>query len=110
MAQLRQDYAEFVKRGAEILALGPDGPAAYQRFWQQENIPYIGLSDIGSKTADLYYQEVNLLKLGRMPAMFIVDLQGRIRYSHYGRSMADIPDNQEVLQELERIRAEDGTG
>jgi len=57
--------------------------------------------------ADLYRQQVNLLKLGRMPALMIVDRQGRVRYAHYGDSMADIPDNSLVLGLLDAINTKD---
>jgi peroxiredoxin Q/BCP len=48
-------------------------------------------------------QEFKILKLGRMPALIIVDKQGKIRYAYYGDNMHDIPSNQEVLGELARI-------
>lgn len=66
-------------------------------------MPFIGCADIKSKVADLYYQEVNLLKFGRMPALFVIDRTGLIRYSHYGDSMADIPPNAEVLNVLDAL-------
>lgn len=103
MAQLRQDYPEFVKRKAEILAIGPDGPNAFKRYWQTENLPFIGLADIKNRVADGYNQEVNWLKLGRMPALVVVDKQGLIRYRHYGSSMSDIPENEVILAIVDRI-------
>ncbi len=103
MAQLRQDYEKFTALGAEIITLGPDGPRAFKRYWEENDIPYIGLADIRSKVSDQYYQEVNLLKLGRMPAIFVIDLDGVIRYTHYGNSMSDIPENSEVLEEIKKI-------
>ncbi len=106
MAQLRQDYDEFSRIGAEIIALGPDGPRAYQRFWELENMPFVGVPDIKSRIADKYYQEVNLLKLGRMPAVFVIDKNGMIRYKHYASSMSDIPDNNEILKVIEEIGEE----
>ncbi|GIV66813.1 MAG: hypothetical protein KatS3mg047_1206 [Bellilinea sp.] len=106
MAQLRQDYEEFRRRGAEIIALGPDGPRAYKRFWEEENMPFIGIPDIKSKIADRYYQEVNLFKMGRMPAVFVIDKDGIIRYKHYASSMSDIPENEEVLKVIDQINEE----
>lgn len=105
MAQLRQDYDQFVELGAEIITLGPDGPRAFKRYWEENEMPYIGCADIRSKVSDTFYQEVNLFKLGRMPAIFIIDLEGMIRYTHYGDSMADIPDNEVVLAEIRKIQA-----
>jgi peroxiredoxin len=106
MAQLRQDYPEFIKRKAEIVTVGPDGPNAFKRYWLNGDIPYIGLSDIGNRMADQFNQEVNLWKLGRMPAMFVLDREGVIRYQHYGESMSDIPENVEILKVLDGLSVE----
>ncbi len=106
MAQLRQDYAEFNRRGVEILVLGPDGPNAFKRYWEEEKMPFIGMADIRSQVADRYYQEVNLFKFGRMPALFVIDGQGLVRYSHYGDSMSDIPANRDVLAVIDQIMQE----
>jgi peroxiredoxin len=100
------DYEKFKQKNAEVIAIGPDGPNAFKHYWEQENIPFIGLADIKSKVADTYHQEVNLLKLGRMPAIFVIDLNGLIRYSHYGDSMADIPLNKDILNLLKKINNE----
>lgn len=69
-------------------------------------MPFIGLSDIKSRNAEKYYQEVNLIKLGRMPAVFIIDPEGIIRYVHYGHSMKDIPENSELVTFLQKLMEE----
>jgi peroxiredoxin len=106
MGQLRQDYQEFTRRGAEVIALGPDGPHAFQRFWEQHDMPFVGLADVKSRVADQYAQEVNLLKLGRMPALFVIDRSGRVRYVHYGEAMQDTAKNAEVLDILDQLNKE----
>jgi hypothetical protein len=53
--------------------------------------------------ADLYGQEWNLFKLGRVPALLVIDKKGRIRYQHYSSSMSDIPENELVLGLLDKI-------
>jgi peroxiredoxin Q/BCP len=53
--------------------------------------------------SDTFYQEVNLFKFGRMPAIFVIDAQGSVRYSHYGDSMSDIPANTEIFEVLDQI-------
>lgn len=103
---MREDYSEFVARGAEVLVVGPDGPRAFQRTWKDEAFPFPGLADPQNTVADLYRQEVNLLKLGRMPAVLVVDKAGQIRYQHYGESMSDIPLNQEILELLDQLNEE----
>lgn len=103
MAQLRQDYQKFVEREAEILVVGPEDRAAFTRYWEKEALPFIGLPDPNHEVADRYGQEVNLLKLGRMPALVVIDKHGLIRYQHYGHSMRDIPANQEILGLLDNL-------
>ncbi|MBI5824920.1 MAG: redoxin domain-containing protein [Chloroflexi bacterium] len=100
---MRDHYAEFTSRGAEIVAIGPDGAEAFKKYWAKENIPYIGLPDPSHAVARIYKQEVNLFKLGRMPLNCIVDVDGLIRYVHYGSSMADIPDNETFLGVIEKL-------
>jgi peroxiredoxin len=107
LAQLRQEYEQFTARGAEIIVLGPEGPNAFRRYWAENGMPFIGLADIKSKIAFQYHQEVNLLKLGRMPAVFVIDHDGAIRYSHYAQSMSDLPANQELFEVLDRIKQEE---
>jgi peroxiredoxin Q/BCP len=58
--------------------------------------------------ANQYKQEVNLLRMGRMPALLVIDKAGRIRYAHYGHSMSDIPDNREILDLLKTLNSERG--
>lgn len=105
MARLRDGYIEFTKRDAEILAVGPDSPENFIRYWQENKIPYPGLPDPTKQVSKLYKQEVNLFKLGRMPLNAIVDHAGFIRYIHYGYSMSDIPDNESLLQVIEELNA-----
>jgi peroxiredoxin len=100
---LRQDHALFEQRGAVVLVIGPDGPNAFRKYWEENELPFPGLADLRSRVADQYYQEVNLFKLGRMPALFIIDPQGQVRYAHYGDSMKDIPPNEEVLSILDSL-------
>ena len=100
---MTEDYAAFTAREAEILAVGPDNMEKFKAYWSENKIPYIGLPDPRHTVAKVYKQEVNLLKLGRMPALMLVDKEGYIRYQHYGSSMADIPENEMILRLLEKI-------
>ena len=105
MARLRDGYAQFTSRGAEILAVGPNAADTFQRYWQNESFPFIGLPDPDHSVARLYRQEVNLFKLGRMPLNCIVDKKGYVRYVHYGASMRDIPLNEELLHVIDELNA-----
>ncbi len=103
MAQLRRDYQQFVKQNAEVLIIGPEDRQAFEQYWIENKLPFIGLPDPKYRVLTLYGQEVSLFKLGRMPAQAIIDRQGMVRYVHYGNSMADIPSNQELLALLKEI-------
>ncbi len=103
MAQLRQDYDEFVKRGAEVIAIGPEGEEAFSKWWREHYMPFVGLADPDHSVSKLYGQQVKIFKLGRMPAQLIVDKSGMIRYKHYGSSMSDIPENSEILAILDEL-------
>ena len=105
MAQLRQGFAEFEKRGAVVLVAGPEKPDAFAEYWAKENLPFIGLPDPEHSVLKLYGQEVKIFKLGRMPAQVIVDKNGTVRFVHYGHSMADIPANEELLGILDQINS-----
>jgi peroxiredoxin len=97
MAQLRDDYDLFAIRRSEIMVIGPEGPAAFEAYWQQHRLPFVGLPDPEHRVLKLYGQQVNIFKLGRLPAQVIVDFNGSARYVHYGHSMSDIPSNQEII-------------
>jgi peroxiredoxin Q/BCP len=102
---MRDDYEKFKGRGAAILAVGPNTEAAFQQYWVNEKISFFGLPDPEHRVAVLYRQQVNLFKLGRMPLVCIIDGTGRIRYAHYGASMADIPENETLLDVIDQLTA-----
>ncbi len=103
MARYREDYELIKKSGAVLLAIGPDSPEAFKRYWEENHLPFTGLPDHDHAVAMRYKQEVKLFKLGRMPMVCIVDARGVIRYTHYGNSMADIPDNRTLLEVIEKL-------
>lgn len=104
MAQLRPDYEKFVERDGEVVVVGPEDPEAFQRYWDQTSLPFAGLPDPQHNVLKLYGQEVNLFKLGRMPAQVVVDKGGTARYVHYGHAMSDMPPNEELLALLDELR------
>ena len=106
MAQLRQDYEKFKALETEVIAVGPENANAFKIYWKSHKLPFIGLPDPTHSVLKSYGQEVNLFKLGRMPAQVIIDKQGIARYAHYGHAMSDIPKNEEILEILETLTNE----
>jgi len=108
MAQLRRDYAEFEKRGAEIIVVGPEGEKAFAAYWREHELPFVGLPDPSHTVLKQYGQKVNLFKFGRMPAQVLVDRHGLARFVHYGHEMSDIPENARLLEILDGLNDETG--
>ncbi len=69
-------------------------------------MPFPGVGDPKHVVGKQFGQKVKLLKLGRMPAQFVIDKEGRMRNVHYGESMADIMTDEEVLALLDEINKE----
>jgi peroxiredoxin len=97
MAQLRQDYSEFEKAQTVVVVVGPEGTDAFATYWEQNDLPFVGLPDPKHTVLKLYGQEIKLFKFGRMPAQVLVDKAGVARFVHYGHDMSDIPSNEEIL-------------
>ena len=103
MAQLRQDYKEFVDRQTKIVVIGPENASAFEAYWRDHDLPFIGLPDPKASVLKRYGQEINLFKMGRMPAQVIIDKAGIARFVHYGNSMSDIPETSELLDLLDQM-------
>jgi peroxiredoxin len=97
MAQLRQDYDEFVERETAVVVLGPEDAKAFTDYFSKHNLPFVGLPDPKQTVLKLYGQQIKIFKFGRMPAQVLVDKAGIARYVHYGHDMRDIPKNEEML-------------
>jgi peroxiredoxin len=105
MAQLRQDFPEFEKRGTVILVVGPEPAMAFAAYFRANDLPFIGLPDPAHTVLKRYGQEINLFKFGRMPAQLLVDRNGIVRFVHYGHDMTDIPSTTEMLGLIDSLEA-----
>lgn len=103
MMQLHQDYKLFVEKDTEIVAVGPENPAEFKKFWDEHEFEFTGIADPEQKILKLFDQKIRILKLGRMPAQILIDKSGTLRYMHYGNSMKDIPENSEILDIIDKI-------
>jgi peroxiredoxin Q/BCP len=101
---MKKDIEQFTDRQAKIVVIAPHETEKIKAYWEQENISYVGIPDPDGKIGKLYGQEWNLIKLGRMPALFIVDQKGVIVFAQYANNMADIPENGKLFQILEELK------
>lgn len=60
MAQLRQDYDQFTAKNAKIVTIGPEKANAFQKYWQENDMPFVGLPDPKHSVLKLYGQKVKL--------------------------------------------------
>lgn len=107
MAQLRQDHDKFVERDTAVVVVGPEGADAFRKYFEENDLPYIGIPDAKHKVLKQYGQQVKIFKLGRMPAQVLVDKEGVARFVHYGHSMKDIPPNEEMLDLIDSLAKEE---
>ena len=105
MTQLRQDHERFKAADTAIVVIGPEKARSFRAYWQKNGLEFVGLPDPKHEVLKLYGQEVNLFKLGRMPAQVLIDRNGIARFVHYGHSMSDIPANDEILALSDAIDA-----
>jgi peroxiredoxin len=103
MAQLRQDYDEFVKRETAVLVLGPEDSLKFAAYFTEHKLPFVGLPDPEHSVLKLYGQQIKLFKFGRMPAQVLVDKHGVARFVHYGHDMQDIPPTAEMLALIDSL-------
>ncbi len=103
MVQLRRDYPKYQERDTEILVVGPEDAKAFTEYWTEHQMPFIGIPDPEHVIANLYSQQVKILKFGRMPAMAVIDKNGNIRLMHYADSAGDIPSDEQILALLDSI-------
>jgi peroxiredoxin len=107
MAQLRQDYQKFLQRNAIVIVVGPESGKEFKAYWRDNQLPFTGLPDPKHRVLKTYGQEIKLFKFGRMPAQALIDRKGNVRFIHYGHSMSDIPENQEILELIDQLNSEE---
>lgn len=101
--QLHQDYDKFKKMDTEIIVIGPEKAPAFREYFKKHELPFMGIPDENQTVLKLYGQKVNLFKLGRMPGQMLIDKRGELRFVHYGHSMKDIPENEEIFKLIESL-------
>ncbi len=98
---LRNDYPKFRDSNAVVAAVGQHSQGEFANMWKTFSLPFFGLPDDRGKVAQLYHQKVLVEKLGRLPAIFIVDPLGFVADAHYCSDIFDFPANEKLLPILE---------
>ena len=80
--------------------IAPDSSVSLQNYFQKQGFHFWAISDSTGAVLKSLGQEINWLRLGRMPALLTVDKKGGVVWRHQGRSMSDLPDLEMALKSL----------
>lgn len=95
---MTEQYDEFVKAGAEVVAVVQDREEAARSYFERGRIPFPCLVDPEHGVYDRYEVNSRLLSLGQRPGLFVIDRQGTVRYAYLGWQQWEIPKNGVVLE------------
>lgn len=95
MAQLRHDYPQFAARDIEVVLVGPEEPETLAEYWHENDVPFVGLSDVANEVLKLYLAEFEIS--GRRPINLLVDKAGNARFVYIGDTVADYVSSAEVF-------------
>jgi peroxiredoxin len=101
---MRDNYSKYLERKATIAVIARHTAEEVRTYWERNKIPYTGIPDPDARVANLFSQQWKLIKLGLMPALFVIDRHGKIAYSYYSNSMGDIPPEEEILKVLDGLQ------
>ena len=95
MPTMETVYQEYKRRGLEILAVGLDsGPkSAVKNFMQELKLTYPALLDPDMQVLRLY-------RLFSIPATFLIDKEGIIRFKELGYRDWTHPESRKLLEEI----------
>lgn len=102
--RLGKNINKFQELNAEIYAITADRFENARRLelqYAKEAFPIY--FDRTHEVVRMLHQEVKIFKLGRLPAVLIVDGDGLIQWAYYGSDLRDIPKNMELFAVLEKL-------
>jgi peroxiredoxin len=100
---LRDRYAEFEERGAQVLAIAPDTLENARRYIEDNDIPFPCLPDPDRQVFRKYDVKSAMVSLGQRPGLFIIDKDGTVRYAYLGWQQWEIPSVDETLEQIDAL-------
>ena len=100
---MRDRFAEFEERGAQVLVIAPDTLENARRYFQDNDIPFPCLPDSDRQVFRQYDVKSAMISLGQRPGLFIIDKDGAVRYAHLGWQQWEIPSVDETLEQLDEL-------
>ena len=103
LCDYRDGIEAFEGLGVRVVGISKDGGDSHRRFRDKHDLPFTLLSDPGMKVAAEYDSKG---MLGMKRSVFLVDEEGRLRYSHI-ESLALFRRSREELLEVIRGLGQD---
>ena len=100
---MQEDYPKFEQLNAEILAISVENPTIGQHVSDLLDLQYPVLSDTDHHAVDLYGVYNLLGDELATPSVFVIDLEGVIRWEYIGQDTRDRPGNEMILEELNNL-------
>jgi peroxiredoxin len=100
---LAEDYNNFKRAGAEVIAISVDEQSFAWSMAQTTGAKFQILSDADKKVITSY----GILNAAEHdgiahPSIFIVDREGKIRFLHVGKDAQDRPPDETILEEVKK--------
>ena len=83
--------------------MAPDSPEHARSYFERNRLPFPCLADPDRRAFRLYDVQSRLASLGQRPALFVVDMEGLVRYAYLGWQQWEIPSNDTVLARLQAL-------
>ena len=102
---MQQDYARFQEFNTEVLAISVQQPDIGQYVSELLDLQYPVLSDLEHVAVDGYGVYDLLGDSLAAPSVFVIDMDGVIRWVYVGESSGDRPGNEMILEQLRALSA-----
>jgi len=100
LALLRRDYVEYARMGMRIWGVVGQKPSKLRKYIRKNYMPFPLLADSERAVMRIYgvYQPISLETLNNaLPATFIIDRDGIIRFIYVGYSQIDRPSKRSII-------------
>lgn len=108
LCSIRDNYNQYEKLNAEVLAISVDSPFVLEKFKEQESYNFPLLSDFNKDVSRsygaLYDQFVMGMKEVSKRSAFVVDAKGTIRYAEVLENAGELPNFAAIEQALSSIQ------
>lgn len=102
--RLGKDADDFAKLNCEIFPITADRYENARRLelrYAKEKFPIF--FDNERKVTKILNQEVKIFRLGRLPAVLLLDKNAVIRWAYYGDTLMDVPPNKIILEVIQNL-------